>query len=62
MDNLKKRPLVKFRRPAILYALLLVFALIFTQALRATASAVLFGEAEPGTLREASFHFSLIKW
>ena len=42
MDNLKKRPLVKFRRPAILYALLLVFALIFTQALRATASAVLF--------------------
>ena len=39
MDNLKKRPLVKFRRPAVLYALLLVFALIFTQALRATASA-----------------------
>ena len=42
MDTIKKRPLVKFRRPAILYALLLVFALIFTQALRATASAVLF--------------------
>ena len=42
MDNVKKRPLVRFRRSAILYALLLVFALIFTQALRATASAVLF--------------------
>ena len=42
MDTIKKRPLVRFRRPAILYALLLVFALIFTQALRATASAVLF--------------------
>ena len=42
MDNTIKRPLVRFRKSAILYALLLVFALIFTQALRATASAVLF--------------------
>ena len=42
MDMIKKRPLVKFRRAAILYALLLLFALVFTQALRATASAVLF--------------------
>ncbi|MBO6052354.1 MAG: hypothetical protein J6Q17_01320, partial [Clostridia bacterium] len=42
MDTVIKRPLVKFRRTAILYALLLVFALVFTQALRATASSVLF--------------------
>ncbi len=42
MDNVKKRPLVKFRKPAILYALLLIFSLVFTQALRATASSVLF--------------------
>ena len=42
MDNVKKRPLVKFSKRAVIYALLLVFAIIFTQALRATASAVLF--------------------
>ena len=42
MDNVKKRPLVKFSKRAVAYLLLLVFALIFTQALRATASAVLF--------------------
>ena len=42
MDNYTKRPLVKFHKAAVFYALLLVFSLIFTQALRATASAVLF--------------------
>ena len=42
MDTVIKRPLVKFRRTAILYVLLLIFALVFTQALRATASSVLF--------------------
>lgn len=42
MDNYIKRPLVKFHKAAIVYALLLVFSLVFTQALRATASAVLF--------------------
>ena len=42
MDNYIKRPAVKFHKAAIVYACLLVFALIFTQALRATASALLF--------------------
>lgn len=42
MDNYIKRPLVKFHKAAIVYALLLVFSLVFTQALRATASALLF--------------------
>lgn len=42
MDNNIKRPLVIFHKPAIFYAILLIFGLIFTQALRATASAVLF--------------------
>lgn len=42
MDYYNKRPLVKFRRASIFYAALLVFALIFTQALRATASSLLF--------------------
>jgi len=42
MDNYIKRPVVKFHKAAIVYACLLVFALIFTQALRATASALLF--------------------
>ncbi len=43
MDNkYNKKPLVKFTRSAVVYACLLVFALIFTQALRAKASAVLF--------------------
>jgi uncharacterized protein (DUF58 family) len=42
MDNYIKRPLVRFHKAAIFYALLLVFSLIFTQALRATASSVLF--------------------
>ena len=42
MDYYNKRPLIKFRRAAIFYAALLVFGVIFTQALRATASALLF--------------------
>ena len=42
MDTVIKRPLVKFSKSAILYAILLIVALVFTQALRATASAVLF--------------------
>lgn len=42
MDNYNKKPLVKFTKSAIVYACLLVFALVFTQALRAKASAVLF--------------------
>lgn len=42
MDNYIKRPLVKFHKAAIVYALLLAFSLVFTQALRATASALLF--------------------
>lgn len=42
MDYYNKRPLVKFKRASIFYAALLVFALIFTQALRATASSLLF--------------------
>ncbi len=43
MDNkYNKKPLVKFTRSAVVYACLLVFALIFTQALRAKASAMLF--------------------
>ncbi|MBR4205361.1 MAG: DUF58 domain-containing protein [Clostridia bacterium] len=42
MDNVKKRPLLKFSKRAVIYLLVLIFALIFTQALRATASAVLF--------------------
>ncbi len=42
MDNYIKRPLVKFSKSAVVYALLLVFGLIFTQALRAAASSLLF--------------------
>ncbi|MBO4931438.1 MAG: DUF58 domain-containing protein, partial [Clostridia bacterium] len=42
MDNYNNKPLVKFTKSAIVYACLLVFALVFTQALRAKASAVLF--------------------
>jgi hypothetical protein len=42
MDNYNKKPLVKFTKSAVWYACLLVFALVFTQALRAKASAVLF--------------------
>ena len=42
MDNYNKKPLVKFTKSAVVYACLLVFALVFTQALRAKASAVLF--------------------
>lgn len=42
MDYYKKRPLVKFNKSAIAYAVLLIFGLIFTQALRAMASALLF--------------------
>jgi len=42
MDYYNKRPLVKFKRASIFYAALLIFALIFTQALRATASSLLF--------------------
>ena len=42
MDNVKKRPLLKFSKRAVIYLLVLIFALIFTQALSATASAVLF--------------------
>ena len=42
MDNYIKRPLVKFNKSAIVYALLLAFSVVFTQALRATASALLF--------------------
>ena len=42
MDYYNKRPLVKFKRASIFYLGLLVFALIFTQALRATASSLLF--------------------
>lgn len=42
MDYYNKRPLVKFHKAAILYAALLIFGLIFTQALRAMASALLF--------------------
>ncbi|MBE6710169.1 MAG: DUF58 domain-containing protein [Clostridia bacterium] len=41
-NNYNKKPLVKFTKSAIVYACLLVFALVFTQALRAKASAVLF--------------------
>ncbi len=41
-NNYNKKPLVKFTRSAVVYACLLVFALIFTQALRAKASAMLF--------------------
>ena len=41
-NNYNKKPLVKFTKSAIVYACLLVFALIFTQALRAKASAMLF--------------------
>ncbi len=42
MDNYNKKPAVKFSKAAVLYAFLLVFGLIFTQALRAKASAMLF--------------------
>lgn len=42
MDYYNKRPLVKFNKSAIAYAVLLIFGLIFTQALRAMASALLF--------------------
>lgn len=42
MDNYNRKPLVKFTKSAVVYACLLVFALIFTQALRAKASAMLF--------------------
>lgn len=42
MDNYTKKPAVKFHRGAVFYALLLLFGLIFTQALRSTASSVLF--------------------
>ena len=42
MDNYNRKPLVKFTKSAVWYACLLVFALVFTQALRAKASAVLF--------------------
>ena len=35
MDNYNKKPLVKFTKSAVWYACLLVFALVFTQALRA---------------------------
>lgn len=43
MDNsYGKKPLVKFTRSAVVYAFVLLFALVFTQALRAKASAVLF--------------------
>lgn len=38
----QKKPLVKFTKSAIVYGCLLLFALVFTQALRARASAVLF--------------------
>ena len=41
-NNYNRKPLVKFTKSAGWYACLLVFALIFTQALRAKASAVLF--------------------
>ncbi|MGN1346832.1 MAG: DUF58 domain-containing protein [Eubacteriales bacterium] len=42
MENYNKKPAVKFTKAAVVYACLLVFALIFTQALRAKASALLF--------------------
>lgn len=42
MDKYNKKPAVKFTKRAVVYALLLVFGLIFTQALRAKASALLF--------------------
>lgn len=42
MDKYNRKPAVKFTKRAIVYALLLVFGLIFTQALRAKASALLF--------------------
>lgn len=42
MDNYTKKPAVKFHRGAVLYAFLLLFGIVFTQALRSTASAVLF--------------------
>ncbi len=42
MENNINRPPVKFSKSAVVYALLLIFALIFTQALRAAASALLF--------------------
>lgn len=42
MDYYNKRSPVKFHKAAVLYAVLLVFGLVFTQALRARASALLF--------------------
>ncbi len=42
MDNYIKRPLVKFHKSAAVYAVILLFSLVFTQALRAKASALLF--------------------
>lgn len=42
MDYYTKKPAVKFHRGAALYALAFLFGLIFTQALRSPASAVLF--------------------
>ena len=41
-NNYNRKPAVKFTKSAIVYACLLVFALVFTQALRARASAMLF--------------------
>ena len=42
MEQRKKRPLVKFRKAFIAYLVILFFSLIFTQALRSTASNLLF--------------------
>lgn len=42
MDNNIKRPAIRFTKRAVVYACLLIFSLIFTQALRAKASALLF--------------------
>lgn len=42
MENYTKKPAVRLHRGAVFYGLLLLFGLIFTQALRSTASSVLF--------------------